>query len=804
MSTAASGRLEVHSILDAYRLWVFDLRTSRSNMAAQIEREVKLSARFRHLLGLVLSLVDHKVRTVVHEAWSKTKDKALTRHQFRRFYEVTHFEDGRGDGEASGDRFDQIRPIMGTAWDELRRIWFHRTPGSILDVLTRKRSGFDDLFNKFCLLSDRDGGLKEYGIDLDGFIEGLFVLGYSYRNMGHQLLVFRNWLKLKRIREDAGVSAIDFRAICLLLCTPYHELSFPAHDIKDPYDEHRENLKRIIFSQGRSVDDKEIDEQCKMHHMLTAAEFRQRMSFLFDQARGRGKDDRLDWRFFWTTFFSATFFPIAITAQFLYRTVWRQISFAIFGRDHRNNNGGGGGGGGSGSRMRRQASSGIDMVEGMGGSTGCCRGRCTMSSASLFTALLVYCLVLVPVVAAVWDVSRSDKPTQLPCTTMFEANFPAVSAFLLLVALLQFRAYNALPIHQGVFHKKQLWANMRDLKAKLRRFKDGLEDSQDAAQILMKTLNSNEELGDIVSVRSGILSINKLPFGLVRMARCECAVCHEYNNDGIGDDEDNNGHDEGRGGTLIHWILEVFSDGRKRDNDGDNSDGQMRTYTARPLAQTVQVRGARRASAAGVDEMGKDKALKDVDRVWGDRLPFYMTLSSPSNVIAWSKMRLYLLKILALGGEIFVKMSESCKIPVFQNTFDEGLTTALIMFVATVLGVPMIVIIGFVVAINELLRADLGRLRRQEYMLQVAESELDGKARQKKGEAPRRRTQERVQELQETRRLLRALIDLMKANDGRLTLFGLAPDQSTIYSLLAVGITSLATPAAKALVAPTG
>ena len=157
-----------------------------------------------------------------------------------------------------------------------------------------------------------------------------------------------------------------------------------------------------------------------------------------------------------------------------------------------------------------------------------------------------------------------------------------------------------------------------------------------------------------------------------------------------------------------------------------------------------------------------------------------------------------------LGGEIFVKMSEFCKIPVFQNTFDEGLTTALIMFVATVLGVPMIVIIGFVVAINELLRADLGRLRRQEYMLQVAESELDGKARQKKGEAPRRRAQERVQELQETRRLLRALIDLMKVNDGRLTLFGLAPDQSTIYSLLAVGITSLATPAAKALVAPTG
>ena len=35
-------------------------------------------------------------------------------------------------------------------------------------------------------------------------------------------------------------------------------------------------------------------------------------------------------------------------------------------------------------------------------------------------------------------------------------------------------------------------------------------------------------------------------------------------NDGIGDDEDNNGHDEGRGGTLIHWILEVFSCRRRR------------------------------------------------------------------------------------------------------------------------------------------------------------------------------------------------------------------------------------------------
>ena len=47
-----------------------------------------------------------------------------------------------------------------------------------------------------------------------------------------------------------------------------------------------------------------------------------------------------------------------------------------------------------------------------------------------------------------------------------------------------------------------------------------------------------------------------------------------------------------------------------------------------------------------------DDTYADPDQVWGDRLEFFMPLSLPHNIIAWSKMRLYLLKVMEVDLQV--------------------------------------------------------------------------------------------------------------------------------------------------------
>jgi hypothetical protein len=47
-----------------------------------------------------------------------------------------------------------------------------------------------------------------------------------------------------------------------------------------------------------------------------------------------------------------------------------------------------------------------------------------------------------------------------------------------------------------------------------------------------------------------------------------------------------------------------------------------------------------------------DDTYESPDQVWGDRLEFFMPLSLPHNIIAWSKMRLYLLKVMEVDLQV--------------------------------------------------------------------------------------------------------------------------------------------------------
>jgi hypothetical protein len=501
-------------------------------MARQIRREVPAVSKFKGFLATVLSLLERRLRNV-DDVWQKSKYHRFTRRSFTRFYEVIHWEEGvrpgggawrsagtggrwggiggrgvcgggggggskegkkegggegvrgsaymagetdatlgrRGtgvvegcggeeDGERGGegeekDDFTSMRGIKGAAWDQLRVLFFNRTPTDIVRVLREKRESFDELFIQFRFLGDRASGLKEPGVTFDGFIDGLFVLGYSRTNMRHQLLVFRTFLKLKaaataanhtgQLGREAGgaggaggagevwgpggvaVGAVEFRSICLALCTPYYEFQTLLGELEETLDGHRLS---------------------KEHHILTAAEFRQRMCFLHDQVAPGSSGSGLQWAFFGRAVGSIAFLPFVRLFQACAALVLHPVRYCC------------------GSMAARR-----------GGGKG---GSMVVGAARLFFAEVVNWLIwsatVFPLVLVSWNfVQTTDfhAASALPCSTFFEASFPTVTSLLLLLALAQYRAYNALPIHRGTFEKKQAWISVYRRTARVHSFRDG-------------------------------------------------------------------------------------------------------------------------------------------------------------------------------------------------------------------------------------------------------------------------------------------------------------------------------------------
>ena len=150
----------------------------------------------------------------------------------------------------------------------------------------------------------------------------------------------------------------------------------------------------------------------------------------------------------------------------------------------------------------------------------------------------------------------------------------------------------------------------------------------------------------------------------------------------------------------------------------------------------------------------------------------------------------------------------------FQNTFDETLTYVLLLFVTIVLGAPTLIILSYAVAINELLRCDVGALLRQEYSLKTREARLTKQVNIALSEAENhhdgrhphphhnplhiaREAAFKAEAVKECRELLRALIDMLRIQDGRLRIFGFAPNLAVIYGLAGVSVTAVVSPLGK-------